>query len=238
MSDLPFNPLFDLSGGLLLVDKPLTWTSFNAVGKLRSALRAHAGRKMKVGHAGTLDPLASGLLLIGYGTFTKQLPFLTGLDKSYDCTLKLGVTTPSFDAETDEIDPKPWEHVTEESIRRTVAGFLGEQDQRPPLFSAKRVDGERGYHLARNGVEAIIPKARVTIQEIEVTAIRGREVDLSVTCSKGTYIRSLANDIGARLGTGAYLNGLRRTRIGEHHVSGARTPHEWSEWLDEVFQGS
>jgi tRNA pseudouridine55 synthase len=226
---------FDLSGGLLRVDKPVGWTSFDVVGKLRGALRSHAGRRLKVGHAGTLDPLASGLLLLGYGTHTKQLPHLTGLDKTYDATLRLGATTPSYDAETDERDPLPWEHLTEAEIRTTVAAFLGPQMQRPPLFSAKRVDGERAYFLARDGSEARMDPVPVEVHAIEVTAVRGREVDITVQCGKGTYIRSLAHDIGQRLGCGAYLGALRRTHIGEHSVVGARTPQGWSTWLDMVF---
>lgn len=221
---------FDMvEGGLLLVDKPVTWTSFDAVGKLRGALRSIARKRVKVGHAGTLDPLASGLLLLGFGRHTKQLPQLTGLDKTYIGRIKLGVTTPSFDAETAEEDHRPWAHIGLEELRTAVKGFLGEQLQRPPLFSAKRIDGERAYHLARRGEDAEVPRSLVRIDTFTIDAMDGPEALFTVRCSKGTYIRSLAHDLGQALGCGAYLSALRRTHIGDYSVADARSPDEWSD---------
>jgi tRNA pseudouridine55 synthase len=220
------------AGGLLLVDKPLTWTSFDVVGKLRGALRIAAGRKIKVGHAGTLDPLASGLLILGYGRHTKQLPFITGQEKGYGGTITLGAVTPSYDLETEPVPHGPWEGLTETSIREAFSRFHGEVMQRPPSHSAKRFQGERAYFLARDEERAHLvdlPEVKVLISRLEVTAIRGAEVDFAVDVSKGTYIRSLAHDIGQFLGCGAHLSALRRTRIGDLHVTSALTPEEWSQ---------
>lgn len=220
-------------GAILLVDKPVTWTSFNVVSKVRGTLRKLCGHRVKVGHAGTLDPLASGLLIIGTGSCTKQLPLLTNEDKGYTATLRLGATTASYDAETPEEDPRPWEHLTEADIRAALTGFLGPIQQRPPDFSAKRFQGERAYFLARNGEPVDLPPVPVRIDGLEMAAWDGRELVLNVACSKGTYIRSLAHDIGRALGCGAYLSALRRTRSGSFNVGSARTPEQWSAWFDE-----
>ncbi|HQW05521.1 MAG: tRNA pseudouridine(55) synthase TruB [Flavobacteriales bacterium] len=231
MKDLRFDPE---TGGFLLVDKPLTWTSFDVVGKIRIAIRIAAGRKMKVGHAGTLDPLATGLLILAYGKFTKQLPHITGHDKTYAGTLTLGSVTPSYDLETEPEQHHPWEQVDETMIRTAFAQFTGEFLQRPPNFSAKRFKGERAYWLARDEERAHLvelPPRSVRVDRLEVTAIRGAEVDFVVDVSKGTYIRSLAHDIGQALGCGAHLSALRRTRIGEFNVADSMTPEEWSERL-------
>jgi tRNA pseudouridine55 synthase len=216
------------AGGLLLVDKPVGWTSFDVVGKLRGALRVAAGHKVKVGHAGTLDPLASGLLVLAYGPCTKQLPQLTGLPKTYTGTLTLGATTPSYDLETPPEPGGPWEHLSEADIQGAFERFTGEVDQRPPLYSAKHHQGERGYRLARGGAEVRMEPVRVFIERIAVTAVRGPEVDFEVHVGKGTYIRSLAHDIGQVLGCGAHLSALRRTRVGAFRVEDAATPQEWS----------
>lgn len=225
-------PELDLEGGgLLLVDKPLTWTSFDVVSKLRGALRIAAGQKVKVGHAGTLDPLATGLLILGYGKFTKQLPLITGAEKEYHGTITLGSVTPSYDLETEPVPHGPWEHLTEAEIRAAFNDFRGEVMQQPPAHSAKRFEGERAYFLARDEERAHLvefPAVKVDISKLEVTAIRGAEVDFLVTVSKGTYIRSLAHDIGQALGTGAHLSALRRTRIGDYQLGHAFTPEEWS----------
>lgn len=221
------------AGALLLVDKPVGWSSFNVVAKLRGALRAICGHKVKVGHAGTLDPLASGLLIIGTGRCTKQLPGLTAEDKAYTATLCLGARTASYDAETPEEDPRPWQHLDRAAIDAVLIAFRGPIQQRPPLFSAKRFQGERAYFLARKGEDVELPAAEVRIDRLEVLAFEGRELVLEVECSKGTYIRSLAHDIGRALGCGAYLSALRRTRSGTFEVAGARTPMEWSAWLDQ-----
>lgn len=225
----PFDPQ---AGAILLVDKPVTWSSFDVVKKLRGALRILTGHRIKVGHAGTLDPLASGLLVIGVGKRTKELPLLTDQDKGYTATLKLGVVTASYDAETAEEDPKPWAHLTEADIRAALERFTGAFDQRPPNFSAKRFQGERAYFLARDGAPVELEPHPVRVDRIDLLKVEGPEVTIDVACSKGTYIRSLAHDIGRALGCGAYLIALRRTRSGPFTLEGARTPAEWSTWLD------
>jgi tRNA pseudouridine55 synthase len=221
------------AGAILLVDKPVTWTSFNVVSKVRGTLRKLCQHRVKVGHAGTLDPLASGLLIIGTGTCTKLLPGLTGEDKAYTATLRLGAITASYDAETEEEEARPWEHLSETDVRAALDRFTGEIHQRPPNFSAKRFEGERAYHLARKGEHVDLAKAPVRIDRLELVGISGREVTIEVACSKGTYIRSLAHDIGQELGCGSYLSALRRTRSGSYSLSDARTPAQWSAWFDE-----
>jgi tRNA pseudouridine55 synthase len=220
------------SGGLLLVDKPLRWTSFDVVKKLRGAIRSAAGSKIKVGHAGTLDPLASGLLILAYGPFTKRLPHITGQEKGYTGTITLGSVTPSYDLETEPVPYGPWEHLDETTISEAFAGFHGEVMQRPPSYSAKRFEGERAYFLARDEERAHLVRmepVKVLISRLEVTAIRGPEVDFAVDVSKGTYIRSLAHDIGQVLGCGAHLSALRRTRIGSFTVDQALSPETWAQ---------
>lgn len=221
-------------GGLLLVDKPLTWTSFDVVGKLRVALRIAAGFKIKVGHAGTLDPLASGLLVLGYGKRTKQLMGITARTKTYTGTITLGATTASYDLETAPEPCGAWQGIQEDAIKAAFAGFHGEVLQRPPAFSARRFQGERAYFLARDSERSHLVEldpVKVMISSLEVTDIRGAEVDFEVQVSKGTYIRSLAHDIGQELGCGAYLSALRRTRIGDLHVRDALSPAHWSELI-------
>lgn len=228
INDFVFSPD---TGGLVLVDKPLTWTSFDVVGKLRIAMRIAAGRKLKVGHAGTLDPLATGLLILAYGPFTKKLPYITGEGKTYTGTLTLGSVTPTYDLETAPEPFGPWEQLDEATIRAVFGQFKGEMLQRPPNFSAKRFEGERAYWLARDAERAHlveIPARSVFINSLEVLAIRGPEVDFVVDVGKGTYIRSLAHDIGQLLGCGAHLSQLRRTRIGPYNVAEALAPAEWS----------
>jgi tRNA pseudouridine55 synthase len=222
------------AGGILLVDKPLRWTSFDVVGKLRGAMRAAAGRRLKVGHAGTLDPLATGLLVVAYGPKTKLLPHITGEDKSYTGTITLGSTTPSYDLETTPEPGGPWDHLSEDDIRAVFARFTGPVSQRPPAHSAKRVQGERAYVLARDAERAHLaelPPVTVHIHRLELTDVRLPEVDFSVDVSKGTYIRSLAHDIGQALGCGAHLSALRRTRVGEYHVEAALGPLEWCQLI-------
>lgn len=220
------------TGGILLVDKPLTWTSFDVVRKLRIAMRIAAGRKLKVGHAGTLDPLATGLLILAYGPFTKKLPEITGEEKTYSGTLTLGSVTPTYDLESSPEPFGPWEQLDEATIRAAFGQFKGEMMQRPPNFSAKRFEGERAYWLARDAARMEtfeIPARSVQINSLEVVAIRGPEVDFVVDVGKGTYIRSLAHDLGQVLGCGAHLSALRRTRIGNYHVADAVIPAVWSE---------
>lgn len=217
-------------GGLILVDKPLGWTSFDAVNKIRGAMRSVVQRRnFKVGHAGTLDPLASGLLIMAYGPRTKELPTLTGLEKVYTGTVTLGSVTPSYDLETVPEPFGPWDHLDETAIRAAFARFTGEVMQRPPLYSAKRHEGERGYFLAREGAQVEMPAVKVLISRLEVTAVRGAEVDFEVHVSKGTYIRSLAHDVGQVLGCGGHLSALRRTAIGPYAVADADPPVVWAQ---------
>ena len=217
------------------MDKPLGWTSFDAVKKIRGAMRSIVRRRnFKVGHAGTLDPLASGLLIMAYGPFTKQLPMITGLEKVYTGTITLGSITPSYDLETTPVPQGPWEHLDETTIRAAFAGFHGEIMQRPPIYSAERFEGERAYWLARDEDRAHLvdmPPLRVVISKLEVMAIRSADVDFQVHVSKGTYIRSLANDIGQLLGCGAHLSALRRTAIGPYHVMEADGPLAWAQLI-------
>lgn len=220
--------------GLLLVDKPVGWTSFDVIGKLRGGLRFIFGRKMKVGHAGTLDPLASGLLVVGYGRRTKGLEELSGQDKTYTGTIRLGEVTPSHDAETEVTQHLPWEHLGETRIKEVMDRFTGELMQQPPIFSAKHHKGERAYFLARDGAANEMPSVKVTVHRLDLLSVRGQEVDFEVTCGKGTYIRSLAHDIGQELGCGAWLTTLRRTRSGAFDVADARSPEAWSKWFDQV----
>ncbi|MBA9073636.1 tRNA pseudouridine55 synthase [Flavobacterium gossypii] len=206
-------------GQVLLIDKPLNWTSFQAVNKLKWALKSKLGlKKIKIGHAGTLDPLASGLLLVCTGKFTKRITELQGQAKEYTGTITVGATTPSYDLETEINETFPTEHITDELIHETVKQFLGEIDQRPPIFSALKKDGIRLYEHARNGEEVEIPTRKTTIHEFEITRIALPEIDFRVVCSKGTYIRSLAFDFGKALHSGGHLTALRRTKIGDYDV--------------------
>jgi tRNA pseudouridine55 synthase len=208
------------NGQILLIDKPLNWTSFQAVNKIKYALINKVGlpKKFKIGHAGTLDPLASGLLLICTGKFTKKISELQGQAKEYTGTFFIGATTPSYDLET-EIDEKyPITHIDEGLIHETVKQFLGEIDQKPPIYSAIKKDGVRLYEHARAGETIEIESRKTTIYDFEITRINLPEIDFRVVCSKGTYIRSLAYDFGKALNSGAHLTALRRTKIGDYHV--------------------
>lgn len=212
-----------LNGQILLIDKPLKWSSFQAVNKIKYALINKLGlpKKFKIGHAGTLDPLASGLLLICTGKFTKRISELQGQAKEYTGTFFIGATTPSYDLET-EIDATfPTEHINEALIHETVKQFLGEIDQKPPVFSAIKKDGIRLYEHARAGVEVEITSRKTTIHEFEITRIALPEIDFRVVCSKGTYIRSLAYDFGKAMQSGSHLTALRRTKIGDYDVKNA-----------------
>ncbi|MDB9874177.1 tRNA pseudouridine(55) synthase TruB [Flavobacteriaceae bacterium] len=211
-----------LDGQLLLIDKPLEWTSFQVVNKLRWHIRqAFNLKKIKVGHAGTLDPLATGLLIICTGKMTKQIDTFQGQIKTYTGTFVLGSTTPSYDLET-AIDQKfPTAHITTELIHETTKKFIGEIDQFPPVFSALKKEGKRLYEFARAGEAVKIDSRKVTINAFKITKIEGLTVDFSVSCSKGTYIRSLAYDFGKALESGAHLSALRRTKIGDFSVEKA-----------------
>nr|WP_321221779.1 tRNA pseudouridine(55) synthase TruB [uncultured Psychroserpens sp.] len=216
------------AGQVLLIDKPLTWTSFQAVNKLRWEIRqAFNIKKIKVGHAGTLDPLATGLLIICTGKMTKQINTFQGQDKEYTGTFVLGSTTPSYDLES-EIDQRfPTEHISEENIHNATQQFIGEIDQFPPVFSALKKDGKRLYEYARAGEDVEIKSRKVSISAFEITKIEGLNVEFRVVCSKGTYIRSLAHDFGKALNSGAHLSVLRRTKIGEFDVNNAVSPEDF-----------
>jgi tRNA pseudouridine55 synthase len=222
---LPTTPEEFAEGQIVLIDKPLTWSSFQAVNKVKWSLKKHLGlKKIKVGHAGTLDPLATGLLIICTGKFTKRISELQGMEKEYTGTFYLGATTPSYDLETEVNATFPTEHINEDLIHATLPQFLGEIDQKPPIFSAIKKDGKRLYEHARKGEEVEIAFRKTTIHEFEITRIALPEVDFRVVCSKGTYIRSLANDFGSALQSGAHLTVLRRTKIGVFSVDGAISP--------------
>src|SRR5690606_39454132 len=221
------------NGQVLLIDKPLHWTSFQVVNKLRWAIKKRFKlKKIKVGHAGTLDPLASGLLIMCTGKMTKQIDFFQGQEKEYTGTFTLGSTTPSFDLETAVNNTFPTQHITSELIHKTTQTFTGKIEQIPPVFSAVKKEGKRLYEFARAGKEVEIKPRIVTISEFEITAIRELEVDFRVVCSKGTYIRSLAHDFGMALNSGAYLSGLRRTRIGDFEVANAITIEDFLTLLE------
>lgn len=209
-------------GQVILIDKPLEWTSFQAVNKVRWLIKKSFGfKKIKVGHAGTLDPLATGLLIICSGKFTKKIDTFQAQEKEYTGTFTLGATTPSYDLET-EIDQNfDISEITSEQIHKATKQFIGEIQQQPPVFSALKKDGKRLYEFARNGEEVEIPFRKITISEFEITRIDLPNVDFRVVCSKGTYIRSLANDFGKALNNGAHLSALRRTKIGDFSVANA-----------------
>ena len=212
-----------LTGQILLIDKPLHWTSFQAVNKMKWALISKLGlpKKFKIGHAGTLDPLATGLLLICTGKFTKRITELQGQPKEYTGTFYIGATTPSYDLETEIDQTYSTSHIDEALIHETLKQFLGEIDQKPPIFSAIKKDGVRLYEHARAGETVEIATRKTTIHEFEITRIALPEVDFRVVCSKGTYIRSLAFDFGRAMDSGSHLIALRRTKIGDYDVEDA-----------------
>ena len=211
------------NGQILLIDKPLNWSSFQAVNKLKHALINKVGlsKKFKIGHAGTLDPLATGLLLVCTGKFTKRISELQGQAKEYTGTFHIGATTPSYDLETEIDENFPISHVDEVLIHETVKQFLGEIDQKPPIYSAIKKDGVRLYEHARAGETVEIATRKTTIHEFEITRIALPEIDFRVVCSKGTYIRSLAYDFGKAMHSGSHLTALRRTKIGNYNVDNA-----------------
>ena len=211
-------------GQVLLIDKPLTWTSFQVVNKLRWEIRQRFNiKKIKVGHAGTLDPLATGLLIICTGKQTKEIHVYQGQIKEYTGTITLGATTPSYDLETEINQTFSTEHITEDLLTETTKQFIGDIQQKPPIFSAIKKGGKRLYELARKGETTEINARTVTVSEFEITNINLPEVDFKVVCSKGTYIRSLAFDFGNALNSGAHLSALRRTKIGDFSVDKANS---------------
>lgn len=218
-----------LNGQVILIDKPLTWSSFQAVNKLKYSIkrRFDMPKKFKIGHAGTLDPLASGLLIICTGKFTKKITEIQAQPKEYTGTFYVGATTPSYDLETEIDQTYPISHIDDALIHKTVAQFIGEIDQKPPVFSAIKKDGVRLYEHARAGIEVEIASRKTTIYEFEITRIALPEIDFRVVCSKGTYIRSLAYDFGKTMESGSHLTVLRRTKIGDYNVDNALTPENF-----------
>ncbi len=212
------------NGGYILLDKPYGWTSFQAVKKVQYILKRYYGvKKLKIGHAGTLDPLATGLLILCVGKFTKRIEEFQAQEKEYTGTFVLGATTPSCDLEK-EIDATfPTEHINRDTILKTAEGFVGVQMQTPPVFSAVKINGVRAYTKAREGKEVEMRQREITISEFEITDIRMPEVDFRIRCSKGTYIRSIARDFGQKLQSGAYLSALCRTKIGNFDLQDAQT---------------
>ena len=234
MQDIPAafateGKVYDFTAGeILLVNKPYRWTSFDVVGKIRNSLKP---LKLKVGHAGTLDPLATGLLVICTGKLTKQIDSLQAAEKEYTGTLVLGATTPSYDLETEVDQTYPIQHITQQQIFAATVQFTGDIAQYPPAHSAIKIDGERLYEKARRGEEVERRTRPVTISAFEITRIALPEVDFRVVCSKGTYIRSLAHDFGQALGSGAYLSKLCRTRSGDFLLQNA---HEVMDWVSLI----
>lgn len=225
-------------GQIILVDKPLTWSSFQAVNKIKYTLIKNLGlpKKFKIGHAGTLDPLASGLLIICTGAFTKRISELQGLVKEYTGTITLGATTPSYDLETAINETFPTDHLTAELIEQTRFQFIGELQQYPPIYSAIKKDGKRLYEHARAGEEIEIKTRTIEVSTFEITRIALPEVDFRIICSKGTYIRSLAFDFGKALQTGGHLTSLRRVKIGGFSVDNALKPQEFEKIYNPNFQ--
>lgn len=208
--------LHPVEGEIFYVDKPLRWTSFDVVKRIRGALSRRTGlKKLKVGHAGTLDPLATGVMTVVTGRATKQIEALQAYTKEYVATIRLGATTPSFDLET-EIDAEyPWEHIDRPMVEEALKKFVGSIKQVPPAYSACKIDGKRAYKMARKGKEVNIKAKELVIDEIELLDMQMPVIVIRVVCSKGTYIRALARDIGEALGSGGHLTGLRRTRVGD-----------------------
>jgi len=221
------------NGQVLLIDKPLEWTSFQVVNKLRWHIRKRFDiKKIKVGHAGTLDPLATGLLIICTGKQTKNINEYQGQVKEYTGTFVVGATTPSYDLETEINETFPIEHITEELLHKTTEQFIGKIQQKPPIFSAIKKDGKRLYELARKGETTEIKAREVEINEFEITKIDLPNVEFRIVCSKGTYIRSIANDYGVALNSGAHLSVLRRTKIGDFSVDNALSVDEFIDSLE------
>lgn len=223
-------------GVMILVDKPMGWTSFDVVNKIRGKLRYHLNeRKIKVGHAGTLDPMATGLLIVCTGKYTKLVDGIQVKAKRYIADIQLGATTPTYDAESEIDETFDVKHLTKDQVEAACLSFIGKSEQLPPMYSAVKIKGQPLYKLARKG-ETVERKSR-PIEIYSLTLLKNNipNIQIDVSCSKGTYIRTLAYDIGRLLNNGAYLSGLRRTEIGEYHVKDAIPILELSEWLDQHF---
>ncbi|MBE6284914.1 MAG: tRNA pseudouridine(55) synthase TruB [Bacteroidales bacterium] len=223
-----------VAGEVIPIYKPYTWTSFQVVSRIRYQLsRKYGIKRFKVGHAGTLDPLATGVLLLCTGKATKRIEELQSHTKEYEAEIMLGATTPSYDMEHPVDATYPYEHITEEAVREVLKTFVGDIAQRPPLFSACKVDGKRAYDLARKGSDMELAPKQIRIDSIELLECELPKIKIRVVCGKGTYIRSLARDIGEALGSGAYLTALARTRIGEYKLEDCINPEAFQEWLEK-----
>jgi tRNA pseudouridine55 synthase len=224
-------------GQLLLFNKPLYWTSFDLVNKVRIMIRSTLGiKKIKVGHAGTLDPLASGLMIICTGKATKKISEFSDLDKEYLATLHPGATTPSFDLETETDGEFPVDHITRDLVQQALNSFLGEQKQVPPLHSAKFIEGKRAYEFARKGIMKELEPVNIVYKEIELVSFSLSEIKIRLRCSKGTYIRAFARDFGQALNSGCYLSALERTAIGTFRLADAYTIEKFAEYLEQLKQ--
>lgn len=223
-----------VAGEIIPIFKPYTWTSFQIVNKVRYHLsRKYGIKRFKVGHAGTLDPLATGVLLLCTGKATKRIEEIQKHTKVYEAEIMLGATTPSYDMEHPVNATFPYEHITKEMVENTLKQFIGDIAQRPPLFSACKVDGKRAYDLARKGSDMQLEPKQIRIDDIELLEYELPKIKIRVTCGKGTYIRSLARDIGEAMQSGAYLTGLTRTRVGEYKIDNCITPEAFPEWLEK-----
>jgi tRNA pseudouridine55 synthase len=224
-------------GQVLLFNKPLYWTSFDLVNKVRIMIRSTFGiKKIKVGHAGTLDPLASGLMIICTGRATKKIDGYRDLDKEYVATFHIGETTPSFDLETESDGQYPTDHINEELVRKVLESFSGEQKQLPPMYSAKLIAGKRAYEYARKGIQKELEPVTVFFREIELLSYGIPEIKIRLVCSKGTYIRSFARDFGLALKSGSYLSALERTAIGSFHVRESYDIEKFQEYIEQMKQ--
>lgn len=220
-------------GYVAVIDKPLRWTSADVVRKIKFALNKKGYKKIKVGHAGTLDPLATGILVVCIGRATKMVDRFQAEEKEYTASLELGASTPSFDMEHPIDCRYPYEHITREAAEEALKRLTGERLQMPPIYSAKKIDGVRAYEMARAGEEAELKKAPINIYEMELTRFELPHMDIRVRCSRGTYIRSLAAEIGEELRSGAYLTALRRTRSGGFRVEEAMNLDDFLEKLSQ-----
>lgn len=224
-------------GEVLLLEKPLYWTSFDLVNKVKMAIRHHCGlKKLKVGHAGTLDPLATGLMIVCTGRATKRIEEFKDLRKEYTAIIRFGQTTPSFDLESQVDNEFPADHITTELLTGKLAEFLGEQYQEPPMFSAKFIDGKRAYELARKKIERKLEKVKVCFYELELLAFKNREAKIRIVCSKGTYIRAFARDLGLAINSGAHLTGLVRNAVGDYRLEKALTVEEFRFIIENLKQ--
>ena len=226
-----------VAGEVIPIYKPYTWTSFQIVSRIRYHLsRKYGIKRFKVGHAGTLDPLATGVLLLCTGKATKRIEELQSHTKEYEAEIMLGATTPSYDMEHPVDATYPYEHITEEAVREVLKTFVGDIAQRPPLFSACKVDGKRAYDLARKGSDMELAPKQIRIDSIELLECELPKIKIRVVCGNGTYIRSLARDIGEALGSGAYLTALARTRVGEYKLEDCINPEAFQEWLEKQLE--